>query len=271
MLDQFFGQGEGKRIAKWVSVSLMFFVAFLLVKIITDLKRLPGAGDEVYPQSTITVNGKGEAYAIPDIASFSFSVTELAKTVAEAQQKLDKKIEASLAAVKEAGIEDKDIKTISYNVYPKYEWEQTYCVQVVGVVCPPGKNVLNGYEVSQTIEVKVREIEKAADLVTKVGSADVSNIGSLEFTVDNREEFVAKAREEAINKAKDQAKVLAKQLGVSLGKIMYYSDNTNMPYPYYAEGKGGDMSVMSAAPMRAQLPEGESKITADISITYELK
>lgn len=271
MLDQFFGQGEGRRIAKWVSFSLMFFVAFLLVKIITDLKRLPGAGDEVYPQSTITVNGKGEAYAIPDVASFSFSVTELANTVAEAQQKLDQKIEKGLAAVKEAGVEDKDIKTISYNVYPKYEWEQAYCVQVVGVVCPSGKNVLNGYEVSQTIEVKVREIEKAADLVTKVGAADVSNIGGLQFTVDNREEFVAKAREEAINKAKDQAKVLAKQLGVRLGKIMYFNDNTGMPMPYYAEGMGGDMRSMSAAPAKAILPEGESKITADISITYELK
>lgn len=271
MLDQFFGQGEGKRIARWLSLSLMFFVAFLLVKTITDLKRLPDAGDEVYPQSTITVNGKGEAYAIPDVASFSFSVTELADTVAEAQQKLDQKIEAALVAVREAGVEDKDIKTISYNVYPKYEWEQVYCAQVVGMVCPPGKNTLKGYEVSQTIEVKVREIEKAADLVTKVGSANVSNIGGLQFTVDNREEFVAQAREEAINKAKEQAKVLAKQLGVRLGKIMYYNDNTNMPIPYYAEGMGGDMRSMSAVPAKAELPQGESKITADISITYELK
>lgn len=260
-----------KKIAKWASISLMFFAVFLLVKIITDLKRLPSAGREVYPQSTITVTGKGETYAIPNIATFTFTVTELGDTVTQAQEKLDQKINKSLSAIREAGIQDKDIKTINYSVYPRYEWEERYCVQVVGAVCPPGKNVLKGYEVTQSISIKVRETEKAADLVTKVGATGVSNISGLDFTVDDREKFVDEAREEAIKKAKEQAKVLSKQLGVRLGKVLYYNDMSNQPF--YGEAMGGDMMMKSAValPAKAELPKGETKITAEISITYEIK
>lgn len=269
MFNQFFGEEAGKRISKWTAVSLVLFSAFLLVKVVGELKKIPNIGKEVYPQSTIMVNGSGEAYAIPDIATFNFTVTELGNTVSDAQEKLDQKINSSLSAVREAGVEDRDIKTTNYNVYPKYEWEQIYCITTP---CPAGKNVLKGYEVSQTVSVKVRDTEKAADLVTKVGAANVSNISGLEFTVDDREKYVAEAREQAIKEAKEKAKVLAKQLGVRLGDIIYYNDSSDYPMPYYAEGMGGDMMKVSAvAPARAELPKGESKIVANISITYEIK
>ncbi|HEY4480302.1 MAG TPA: SIMPL domain-containing protein [Candidatus Paceibacterota bacterium] len=271
MFNQFFGEEGAKRISKWLAISLVLFSAFLLVKVLGEFKKLPNIGKEIYPQSTIMVTGSGEAYAIPDVASFNFTVTEVGDTVSQAQEKLDQKINKSLAAIKEAGVEDRDIKTINYNVYPKYEWEQIYCITTP---CPQGKNTLVGYEVSQTVSVKVRDTEKAADLVTEVGAADVSNISGLEFTVDDRDKYVAEAREQAIAEAKEKAKVLAKQLGVRLGDIIYYNDNSDYPAPYYAEGMGGaDMikSVSAMAPARAELPTGESKITANISITYEIK
>lgn len=272
MMNQVIGEEGVKRISRWVVVVLVLLTAFLSVKTLGDLKRLPRAGMEVYPQSTITVTGEGEAYAIPDIASFNFTVTELAANVKDAQSKLDQKINDAIASVKEGGVEEKDIKTTNYNVYPKYEWEQVHCAAITGVACPPGKNVLKGYEVSQTISVKVRDTEKAADLVTKVGAVNVSNISGVEFTVDDRESFVAQAREEAIKNAKEKAKKLSKDLDVRLGRILYYNDNAG-PYPMYAEGMGGAaMDVRSSvAPAKAVLPTGESKITSSVSITYELK
>jgi len=120
--------------------------------------------------------------------------------------------------------------------------------------------------------VKVRKVDTAGDLVNKVGAIGVANISGVEFTVDDRQALVAKAREEAINKAKEQAKLLAKQLGVRLGKIMYYNDNSGYPVPYYGdmavrEGMGGGMVL----PTKAVLPAGETKITSNISITYEIK
>lgn len=277
MFNQILGEEGIKRVTKWVVISLIFFSLFLLVKVITDLKKLSYIGREVYPQSTIMVSGEGEAYAIPDIASFNFSVVEVGNTVKQAQDKLDQKINKALSAVRESGVEDKDIKTTSYNVSPKYEWEERVCVQSVAVngisyPCPPGKNVLKGYEVSQTVTVKVRETEKAADLVTKIGAINISNISGLEFTVDDRDKYAAEAREEAITKAKAEAKILAKQLGVRLGKILSFNENGNYPMYYGMEAKGGDMmSAVSSAPIMAELPIGESKITSQISITYEIR
>lgn len=268
MFNQFLGEEGSRRVTKWIGVSLMLSSVFLLVKIIADVKKLPKVGNEIYPQSTIMVSGEGEAYAIPDIATFNFSVTELADTVKEAQGKLDEKINKALAAVRESGVEDKDIKTTGYNVYPKYEWEQIYCITTP---CPAGKNVLKGYEVSQTVTVKVRETEKAADLVTKVGAVNVSNISGLEFTVDDREKYEAQAREEAIVKAKAEAKLLAKQLGVRLVKMISFNEEGAYPM-YYAEGMGGaDMVKSSAAPARAELPTGETKITSRVNIVYEIR
>lgn len=286
MFNHFWGEEESKRVSKWIAISLIFLSAFLLVKVIGGLKGLPNIGKEVYPQSTIMVSGTGEAYAIPDIATFSFSVTETGTTVKQAQEKADAKINKALAAVRDSGVADKDIKTTGYNVYPKYDYANAVCPQPAPlnyssgpsgvssgavVYCPPGKQVLNGYEVDQTITIKVRDTSKVGDLVTKIGATSVSNISGIEFTVDNREQFVAQARAAAITEAKAKAKVLAKQLGVHLGSILSYNENGNYPI-YGMEAKGGvGIMTTSAAPTVAQLPQGETKITSDVSITYEIK
>src|SRR3989344_1950919 len=270
MFNQIFGEAGGKSVAKWGTIALILLSAFLLLKVLTDLKRLPKVGNEIYPQSTIMVMGEGEAFVIPDIASFSFSVTEASESVETAQGLLDAKVTKALAILKEAGVEEKDTKTTSYNVYPKYEWQQIYCITYP---CPQGENKLVGYEVSQMITVKVRDVKKAGDLVSKIGTVNVSNISGVEFTVDDREKYVAEARAEAISKARENAKVLARQLGVRLGKVIYYNDNSGYPTPYYgAEGMGGggDMRV-STAPLKAELPQGETKITANVNVTYEIK
>ena len=269
MFKQIFGEEGAKRVTKW-TVSVLFFLSlFLIVQIFTVLKKLPNIGNEFYPQAVISVSGKSEVYVIPDIATFNFTVTERGGTVKEAQEKADTKINKSLSAVRELGVEDKDIKTTGYNVYPKYEWVQPACVTYP---CPAGRNVLTGYEVSQSITVKVRDTEKAGDLVTKVGASGVSNISGLEFTVDNKDELAAKAREEAIAEAKEKAKVLAKQLGVRLGKMMNYYENSNNNYDYdYAYGKGGGVANEAVSKVMAELPAGETKIISDISIIYEVK
>lgn len=272
-MNEVFSGENGRRIGKFLAFSLVLLSVFLLVQVLQGLKKMSYIGKEIYPQRTIMVSGEGEAFAVPDIASFSFSVVEVGNTAAEAQGKADVKMAAALAALKDAGIEEKDIKTTNYSFYPNYEWEQVYCAQVVGVVCPSGKNVLKGYEVNQTILVKVRETDKAGDLVTKIGAIKVSNVSGVEFTVDDREKYVAIAREAAIAKAKENAEKLEDQLDINLGKMLYFNENGGYPIPYYAEGLGGgkDMAASSVAPQRAQLPTGESRIISNVSLTYEIK
>ena len=253
---------------KPLKVALILLSVFLAVITLQSIKKIGYIGKEIYPQRTVVASGVGEAYAIPDIASFSFGATEIGDTVKAAQDKVDQKINKALAMVKDAGVEDRDVKTTSYNVYPKYEWQQIYCITTP---CPQGKNVLKGYEVSETISIKVRDTSKAGDLITKIGTTGVSDISGLEFTVDDRDKYVAEAREEAITKAKENAKKLADELGVKLGKLLYFNEGGG--YPYYATdaAMGGAEMVKSSAPMSAQIPTGESKITSTISLTYEIK
>lgn len=274
-----------KKTPKLINLALIFLSIFLISQALIGFQKLPNVGKEVYPQSTIAVSGTGDAYAIPDIATFSFSVIETDKTIKTAQDKANAKINSALAMIRASGVADKDIQTTNYNVYPKYEYSNAVCPPIpmgmgyAGVTvspsspyyCPSGKQVLIGYEVDQSITIKVRDIEKAADLVTKVGAIGVDNISGLEFSVDNREQFVAQARALAITDAKAKAKELAKQLGVRLGSIISFSENGNYPVYYGAMGKGGaDVAVSSVTPV-AKLPQGQNKITSDVSITYEIK
>jgi uncharacterized protein len=268
MFNQMFQGSYSEKISKYTAWAIFLLAAFLLVQVLSGLKKFGYIGKDVYPQRTIMVSGEGEAFAVPDIASFTFSVIEVGATVEQAQEKADTKINKSLAAIKNAGVEERDIKTISYNVYPKYEWEQVVCITYP---CPSGKNVLKGYEVSQSIMVKVRDTEKAGDLVTRVGAVGVSNISGLEFSIDDREKYVRLAREAAIMKAKENAKQLAKDLDVRLGRMLYFNENSGYPGPYFAtEGMGGDLRA-SVAPAKAELPTGENKITSQVSLTYEIK
>jgi uncharacterized protein len=284
MFNQFFGEEGSKGISKWISISLMIFSLFLLVQVIAGLKGLPNIGRNPNQYPTIAVSGTGDAYAIPDVATFSFSVVETDKTVKQAQDKANTKISNALAAVKAAGIDDKDVQTTGYNVYPKYEYSSAICPQPLSssvgstgassnlaIYCPPGKQVLTGYEVDQTITVKVRDISKVGDLVTKVGALAVSNISGIEFTVDKIEQYQAQARTIAINDAKAKAKELAKELGVSLGKIIDYNENGNNPIYYGMAAKGGTDMLSSAVPAVAELPAGQNKITSNINITYEIQ
>lgn len=218
--------------------------------------------------NTITVEGTGDAIAVPDIATFSFSVTETAKTVADAQEQATKKINATLKAVRDGGVKDKDIQTQSYNINPHYEYQGSVCTTYS---CPPSKSVLTGYEVSQSILVKVRDLKKAGALFTAIGALDVQNINGLTFSVDEPEVVKAEARAEAIANAQAKAKLLAKQLGVSLVRIVSFSENNNnYPRPMYAMG-GADMLSAKTASVAPEIPVGEDKVTDTVTITYEIK
>lgn len=248
--------------AKWAVVLLTIFLGIISIK---ELRAISYVGT-MPSMNIISVSGSGEAVSVPDIATFSFSVTENAKTVKEAQDKSATKINAALDAIKKGGVAEKDIKTLSYNIAPHYDYIQNPCVNGY---CSPGKSVLNGYDVSQTIQVKVRDLTKAGELFGTIGSAGVQTVDSLAFSIDDIDSVKALARADAITKAKAKAQKIADALGVSLVRITSYSDSTNdIAYPMYSERVG----VMSAkADVVAQVPAGEQKITSNVNITYEIR
>ncbi len=219
--------------------------------------------------TTINVVGEGEVVATPDIAQFSFSVRTEGKTAEEAQAMAASTTNAIMAYLKASGVEEKDIKTEGYNMYPHYQYDSKPCAY--GMYCPPSEPVQDGFEVSQMVTVKVRATDKAGELIAGVGNLGATDMSGLSFTIDDTNTLEDEARAMAIEDAKADAALLAEQLGVKLGEMVSYYEETNQPY--YGYGMGGDMA-MSAKAEAAPVPElapGESTVTSRVNITYEIK
>jgi len=248
---------------KEVKAVLIILAIFLGIQTLGGLKGLKNT-DPAY--NSITVTGEGEVFSIPDLATFSFSVSADANTVAVAQGEVTKKMDAILASLKALDIEDKDIKTSDYSVYPRYNYE------VSPAIYPPypSKQVQDGFTASHTVAVKVRNTDDAGKALAAAGQMGATNLSSISFTVDDPDKLNQEARALAIKDAKEKAKALSKELGVRLVKVVSYSDSTDGgPIPYYREGMGMGGDVM--AQKAPTLPTGENKVKVVVNVTYEIR
>ena len=219
--------------------------------------------------ASISISGDGEVTAVPDIATVTFTVRESAKTVPEAQKLAEAKITKGLSSLETLGVDKKDTKTLSYMVNPKYESQQTgYCN---GYVCPPTKTVVTGYEVTESVVVKVRKVDQAGEVIGLLGKANITEISGPEFTVDDMDKLKAEAKAIAIKEAKEKAEVEAKALGVSLGAIISFSEDGGGYYPTPMMSFRVDAASVNGAESKVSLPQGENVIKSRVTITYTLK
>lgn len=250
--------------------ALTMLGVFLLVLTLSSLKQYHYIGSGISASNTITVSGDGEVFAVPDTATFSVTVQEEAKEVKAAQEVATKKGNDIKAYLKSQGIDEKDIQTTDYSLYPQYDYINAVCSQGY---CPPGKQVLRGFQVSETLTVKVRDTQKAGDLLAGVGSKGASSVSGLSFTIDDQDKLDAEARDKAIAKAKEKAEALADALGVSIVRVVGFSENSNYPPMPYAYGMGG-AERLDASVAKAVAPEisvGQNKITSNVTVTYEIR
>jgi len=250
-------------------VALAFLIIlslFFVVKVFSEFKNYK---DSSLNYNSITLSGYGEVFAVPDIANVSFNIQKEAKTVKEAQEAVAKIEKAALDSLKANNIEDKDIKTLNASFNPKYEYQQKVCLR--GGYCDGGKQVLTGYEAYENISVKVRNVDDVGKIMQELGALGVSDLNGPNFAIDDEDALQAEAREEAINDAQAKAKVLAKSLGVKLGKVMSFSEDGEYPVPaYYVK----DMMMEANASVKsapAILPKGENTISSNVSITYKIR
>ncbi len=151
---------------------------------------------------------------------------------------------------------------------PKYDYNQVVCY---AYPCPQKSPTITGYIATQSITVKVRNTDTANEVRTGLTGLGITNISGPTFSIDDEDSLKDQAREMAIKNAKAKAEVLAKQLGVRLGEVVSFSENSG-GYPIMYAAKAMDMAVSSMAPERApELPKGENKITSSVTITYEIK
>ena len=162
-------------------------------------------------------------------------------------------------------ISAQDIKTVNASFNPKYEYKTIGCSQYN---CP-GNNVIVGYEAYESISLKIRNTDDTGKIMQDLGTLGVTELSGPNFTVDNEDGLKVTARKSAIDDAKNKAKVLAKDLGIRLGKMTSFNEGGNYPVPMYAKSAMMDSAVGASAP--ASLPVGENTISSDVTITYEIR
>ena len=208
----------------------------------------------------ITVSGEGKVYAKPDIALVNLGVTTQGSTTEEVISKNTEKMNAVIKAVKDMGVEDKDVQTTTYSLSPLYNYTEA-----------KGR-VFQGYILEQDIQVKIRNFEKVGEILQKATEAGSNLTGNLQFTIDDPEQFKQEARAKAIEKAKANAQNLAETSGIKLGKLINVYENYSYPavYDSFAKlGMGGGISETSApAPV---IRPGQQEIQITINLTYQVK
>jgi uncharacterized protein YggE len=243
----------------WLGLAVVVFIVVSMAQ--------KGGSSNNDAVKTITVQGTGDAYAIQDTVELSFTVTKVAGDVKTAQNNMNTDVSNILKAVKDLGVQDKDIKTTAYNVYPNYTQ--------VGGPCPantfcPMQSKQDGFEASQTVDIKMHDLSKSGDLVTAIGKFNPTNVSGLQFVVEDDQAVMREARQNAIADAKTKAQELSKDLGVNLGKIVSFDESGgNVPGPImYARS---DSMAMGAPSVPANIPTGQNKVTSNVTIVYEIR
>ncbi len=259
---------EDAQFRNGAKAALWLLVAVLAAVLIYTLSAVRYVGAGIAAGNTISVSGYGESFSTPDIATFTYSVVSQKPTVAAAQADATAKANAALAYLKSAGIDEKDIQTSNYSVNPQYDWVQGACVNGS---CPNGRQVLRGYEVRQSTTVKVRDTAKAGDVLTGIGATGATEVSGLQFTFDNPNQGQDEARQKAIADAKAKANELARELGVSIVRVVSFNESSGgYPTPMYARG-GATNQAMDSKAVAPEISVGQNKVSSSVSVTYEIR
>jgi len=205
---------------------------------------------------TLNVNGLGSTYLTPDIAYIYIGVHSEGATASEVVEANKVQTNAVLDALKKAGVDEKDLRTTNFSIWPSQQYS------------PEGTVTGTIYMVDNTVYVTVRNLDGLGDLLDDTIAAGANSINSIQFDVADKTAAVKEARAKAVEDAKTQAQELADAAGVKLGEIQNISFYDNSPYPV-AEGKGGGGAM--AANTAVAIQPGQLTISVSVSITYDIK
>lgn len=221
---------------------------------------------------SFAVSGEGKVIAKPDVAKFSFSViSQGGKDIARIQKENTERVNRAIGLLKNAGVEEKDVKTEQYSVDPRYQYYSCPPPEPGGGAkpCPPAE--ITGYTVSQTILVKVREFDTIGDILTGVVEAGANSVSQLSFTVDDPSRLESEARDHAIAEAQEKAQQIAKAGKFSLGRLLSLDEGSAYPPLYYrSEAKAIGMGMGGDAIPAPSIEPGSQEIRVQVTLRYEI-
>ncbi len=203
---------------------------------------------------TITVVGKSGMEATPDVAKVSLGVSSRAATPSIAREENTAAINATLAALAEMGIEEKDIQTTNMNMWNNYD----------------SNGNLTGYRMSTDLTVYVRDITKAGDVV----AAGANELNGVSYLLSNEDEMYNTALADAIALARTKAEVLAEAAGKTVGQVKKVDETSRAVATVrnYDEAAAnpdvGSGSKMES--VRTTIRPGSSTVSAEVQVVFEM-
>lgn len=210
------------------------------------------SSNEPVPSRTVTASGTGITAAAPDVAEMYLGVTILEKDAKTALDTASKTATAITAAVKDAGVPAEDIQTANISVYPQYS-------NSMGTT-----SEITGYSASIQVRVKVRELAKIGDVITRANDAGANEVGGPTFTLSDDSEARAKSIKLAVDDARKKAQIMAEAAGKSVGEVVSISETgVQVPVIAYEAASVRDSSV--------PIEPGQLDVTANVTVVFRLK
>ncbi|MDR3238846.1 MAG: SIMPL domain-containing protein [Clostridiales bacterium] len=204
----------------------------------------------------ITVNGNGSVKIKPDIAYLNLGVTTQNKDAKVAQAENSEQMNNILEALKNAGIEEKDIQTSDYSIYPQQDYQSGN-----------GKYTIIGYTVNNSIQVKVRAIDQTGAILEAAVDAGANAGGGIQFSVADSTAAYQQALDLAIQDAVSKAGAIGKSLNAAVGSPVEITEMGNYAAPVLygnADMKIAGESATGAVPVQS----GDLSISASIQAVF---
>jgi uncharacterized protein len=204
----------------------------------------------------LSVSAEAKASRVPDVATLSTGVVTQGVDANSALRANAEEMNRVMAAVKAAGIAERDIQTSGISIYPQYHYVENK---------PPK---ITGYQASNTVNLKVRDISKLGKVLDALVASGANQVNGPNFEIDKPEAVYDEARLEALKKAQARAELYANALGLRVRRIVSIDEGTGYQPPIVRM-----QSMMKAASMEAMdtpVSPGESSLSASLNVVFEL-
>lgn len=239
---------------------VLTLVVFVGLKARNAAEEYNYIGKVVRDRDVITIDGLGKVTAKPDVAIINLGVQSEGVSVKDTQKSNTLKMNAIVAAMKELGVADKDLQTSNYSLAPKIDWSN-------------GRQNIIGYTISQMVTVKLRDLDKAGDVLSKAAELGMNQSGGIQFTIDEPKTLQERARTLAIEDAHKKAEQLAEQLGLKIVKVVTFSESgygsPMPPVPMYAKAQMN--ASLDAALPSPDIQSGSLDVTSNVNVTFEVR
>jgi uncharacterized protein YggE len=211
----------------------------------------------------LTVSAEGKSTRVPDLALFSAGVTTQAKTAGAALTQNAAQMNGVIAALKKAGIADRDIQTSNLSINPVYGNPHRLPDGTVDQ-----EPVIIGYQATNQVQVKQRKIADFGRVIDTLVSAGANQVNGPNFQLDDADAALDEARVEAMKKARARADLYARAAGLHVVRVLTISENGGWSPPQPVMFARAEKMMDAAAP--SPVAPGELQMGANVTVTYEL-